>query len=91
MNSIKISILAVFATCAVQPVFADGSSTGFNTIDTNLDGYISSQEAEANGKLNTQWKKLDMDNNGKLDKSEFSAFETLHEDATKASPSKPVK
>lgn len=92
MNSLKISALVVFVSCAAQSAFAEGTTTGFSAIDTDVDGYISTTEAAtADSNLNAQWKKLDKDKNGKLDKSEFSAFETMHERATKAPTLEPAK
>ena len=48
----------------------------FKALDKNKDGYISQQEAKANKKLTEQWEAADADANGKLEMSEFSAFES---------------
>jgi Ca2+-binding EF-hand superfamily protein len=47
----------------------------FKSLDTNHDGYISPQEAKANSKLSDQWNTADANGDGKIEESEFSAFE----------------
>jgi len=47
----------------------------FNSLDTNHDGYISPQEAKADPKLSEQWDSADANGDGKIEESEFSAFE----------------
>ena len=47
----------------------------FDDLDTNHDGYISADEAKANPDLWKKFTQADKDSNGKLDVSEFSAFE----------------
>jgi hypothetical protein len=47
----------------------------FNQLDTNHDGYISKDEAKADSMLSEEWSKVDPTNKGKIDESEFSAFE----------------
>lgn len=48
----------------------------FDELDTNHDGYISKTESKAYKELNAEWSKADTDKNGKLDVTEFSAFES---------------
>ena len=48
----------------------------FEAIDTNGDGYISEQEAQAQQRLLDSWGDVDLNSDGKIDQSEFSAFET---------------
>ena len=48
----------------------------FNAIDTNRDGYISEQEANKQQRLLKSWGKADLNSDGKIDQTEFSAFET---------------
>ena len=53
-----------------------GEMQKFGDIDENADGFISQTEANDHDKIKTNWKAADMDKNGKLDRSEFSAFES---------------
>ena len=47
----------------------------FEELDANSDGYISKDEAMAQKSIERNWAKADKDKNGRLDISEFSAFE----------------
>jgi Ca2+-binding EF-hand superfamily protein len=47
----------------------------FEQLDADSDGYISKEEAKADTSINRNWTKADKDKNGRLDTSEFSAFE----------------
>jgi len=72
------SFLVVTAVIFPLGVFAGDKSTTettFKSLDTDKDGYISKQEAEANKNLVTNFKKIDADTDGKLEMSEISAFE----------------
>lgn len=64
----------VFPLCVSA---GDKSTTqeSFNKLDKNKDGYISQQEAQADKKLTEQWDSVDADTDGKIEMSEFSAFE----------------
>lgn len=48
----------------------------FSELDQNQDGYVSKKEAENWEKLSSKFKQIDENNDQKLDRSEFSAFET---------------
>ena len=50
--------------------------TTFSTMDKNGDGYISIVEAAGNEELVRDWAKYDLDADGKIEVSEFSAFES---------------
>lgn len=61
-------------------VFTTGSAlsatpTTFDEMDSDGNGFISKSEAQARDDISKNWEKADKDNNGKLDVSEFSAFE----------------
>jgi len=47
----------------------------FDDIDGNGDGYISKEEVNDLDEIKSNWMKADTDKDGKLDVSEFSAFE----------------
>ena len=47
----------------------------FDDIDDNGDGYITKQEARDLTEIKANWGKADTDKDGKIDVSEFSAFE----------------
>jgi hypothetical protein len=48
----------------------------FSTLDTNADGAISSEEATASEALYKDWESADANQDGQVDATEFSAFET---------------
>lgn len=48
----------------------------FGVIDRNGDGYISEQEAQQKERLLESWEKADLNADGRIDQTEFSAFET---------------
>lgn len=48
----------------------------FKTIDTDADGFISEAEAREHHGLLESWRKADLNSDGKIDQTEFSAFET---------------
>jgi Ca2+-binding EF-hand superfamily protein len=50
--------------------------TTFSIMDKDGDGYISIVEATGNAELIRDWAKFDLDNDGKIEVSEFSAFES---------------
>ena len=47
----------------------------FDDIDTDGDGYISKSESKSNMNIRNNWTAADTDKDGKIDISEFSAFE----------------
>lgn len=55
---------------------AEQSREYWQQIDRNQDNSISRTEAAKVPDLTAQWKYLDLDRNGRLDRSEFSAYET---------------
>jgi Ca2+-binding EF-hand superfamily protein len=48
----------------------------FKQLDKDGNGVISQQEASANKQLMKEWKKLDKNSDGGLEKSEFARFES---------------
>ncbi len=51
------------------------SGVGFGTLDLNRDGHLSKDEAAARPELVDRWSRADTDNDGLIDRAEFSAFE----------------
>jgi hypothetical protein len=49
----------------------------FRAMDGDHDGYVTRQEAENHQRLRNNWEKADADADGKLNASEFSAFEEV--------------
>ena len=71
-----ITCSAVLATHVMLfPAFAGQDYTVFENVDGNADGYISKDEAHVRKDLHDNWSMIDKDSDGKLDISEFSAFE----------------
>lgn len=55
---------------------AAGGQLSFQQLDADGDGYISAREASGKQTLADQWRNVDRNDDGRLDQSEFSAFET---------------
>jgi sporulation protein YlmC with PRC-barrel domain len=51
----------------------------FQSLDGNSDGYITSDEVGSNQAIIGRWSDLDKNNDGRLDRAEFSAFEQSQE------------
>lgn len=68
---IVITATALFAAAATAATTADV----FATLDTDLNGSISMEEASVMPNLAEQWKSLDADANGELSAEEFAKFE----------------
>lgn len=73
MKKMMQLVFVFLANLAFVNVYA--ANQVFDDIDTDKDGYISKSEAEANKSIQSNWDKVDRDMNGKVDISEFSAFE----------------
>lgn len=77
---------------AAQPNFQLGSedvqqqgqgemaASDFSSLDKNNDGYISKDEADA--RVKDRWATADINADGKIDQSEFSALETTEDSGT---------
>lgn len=66
----------IFASTFSGAVIAAGGSD-FQSMDKNGDGYISQDEAQGNPSLQEKWNDADLNDDGQLDRSEFSQFETM--------------
>lgn len=60
---------------------AEGTSERFQKLDQDGDGRISATEASHDPELSSAWDRIEKKEEGYLDRSEFSAFETMSEEA----------
>lgn len=74
-----VAILTVLATLSMQAVSADDNAEIFSKLDTNADGFISMEEAEAHADLPDAFAEGDMNNDGQLDLPEFAKLEISDE------------
>lgn len=51
------------------------SRIGFGTLDLNQDGYLNKDEADGVGNVSVDWDRVDTNQDGRLDRAEFSALE----------------
>lgn len=75
MKSIKWMVMGLIFGLGVVTVVSAEEVKTFEDLDINSDGYISKDEAMAQKSIERNWTKVDKDKNGRLDISEFSAFE----------------
>jgi len=68
------SLLLVLAFLYSVNILAEELQT-FDDVDEDGDGYITKKEAKDLTEIQTNWMKADTDKDGKIDVSEFSAFE----------------
>jgi hypothetical protein len=61
---------------------AEGTSERFQKLDLDGDGRISSTEASRDPQLSAQWDQIEKKDDNYMDRSEFSAFETMEEGKT---------
>jgi len=67
-----------------------GVKFGLEDLDTNKDGAISTEEAQAQAELAKDFKALDQNQDGKLDAAEFAQFETAQALEQQAMPDAPA-
>jgi hypothetical protein len=53
----------------------------FSTLDTNSDGAVSREEAQASADVTAQWSSLDADQNGSISSTEYSNASGTSEDS----------
>jgi Ca2+-binding EF-hand superfamily protein len=89
----NILIVSVLTVLPVSVYATDVNSTQqkkFSSLDMNHDGYISHEEAAVDKNLTKNWAAADSNEDGKLEASEFSAFEEVKapesDTTTKAKP-----
>lgn len=73
MRTMPIATAFVLMTAGAAQ--AEPPSSQFQNLDADANGYLSQQEAASNADLGMRWEKLDANQDGRLDTSEFSAFE----------------
>lgn len=88
---------SVLAACLSSAAFATGSgsavdgtgytsSTDFKTLDKNQDGKLNSTELEAQPALKEDLARIDSNNDGVIDRAEFSMFETQENNGMNNAP-----
>lgn len=66
----------LFASLFSGAALAAGSAD-FKTLDDNNDGYITKDDVSNSSTLRQDWDTLDLNDDDKLDRAEFSKFETM--------------
>jgi hypothetical protein len=61
------------ATTSGSTTMSKDSGATFDRLDTNKDGTLSTAEAQKDASVNSMWKQLDSDNDGKVSRTEFMA------------------
>jgi len=70
-----ITTVAFIATSALSLSALAGEMDQFSKLDANGDGMVSSEEATADPVLSKDWAAADLNQDGQLERAEFSAFE----------------
>jgi hypothetical protein len=73
----KKTMMVLIAAAFTTGVAVAGEKMGYKSWDADGDGVISAEEAEKSMELTESWKEVDTNNDGVVDESEFSAFETM--------------
>jgi len=74
-----VAMMTVLTALSMQTVSADANAEIFSKLDTNADGYISMEEAEAHADLPDAFADGDMNDDGRLDPVEFAKLEISDE------------
>lgn len=74
MKSLLV-LAGVLSIAISQSAFAVEKPITFDQLDADGNGYISKEEAAERADLNAKWATADKNADGKVDISEFSAFE----------------
>ena len=62
---------------AGSPSTSTWTSSTFDRLDTNRDGVLSRQEAQADPAVNNAWNRLDAQNSGRVSKEAFERYRTM--------------
>ena len=81
-HTVFTTLLLIFMASGGGVVVAASSSVpasnaSFEQLDANNDGQVSADEAGNNIELIRMWSSVDTDKDGRIDRTEFSAFENL--------------
>ena len=68
---------AFFASSAFAAAALAGEADHFTKLDADGDGMVSSEEATADPILSKDWAEIDLNQDGQLERAEFSAFEQM--------------
>ena len=68
---------AFVASSAFAAAALAGEADHFTKLDTDGDGMVSSEEATADPILSKDWAEVDLNQDGQLERAEFSAFEQM--------------
>lgn len=76
-----------FIMMSAGAALAAGMDTAeFDALDQNQDGQLSAEEVSQNPTLSEKWTEIDADASGTIDRSEFSAFESMDETPASDAP-----
>ncbi len=70
-----VTAVALLGAMLAPPVFADANTEAFKALDTNGDGVVSMQEAQANDNVADEFADGDANDDGVLDMEEFAKME----------------
>ena len=73
----KKMLMVLLAGAFLTGAAVAGEKMGYKSWDTDGDGVINAEEAQGSAELTESWKEVDTNNDGVVDESEFSAFETM--------------
>lgn len=76
MKASKLIVVSTFvASSALAATAMAGETDSFTKLDADGNGMISSEEAAADPKLSQDWDAADVNQDGQLERAEFSALE----------------
>jgi Ca2+-binding EF-hand superfamily protein len=87
-NRLFILLATLLFSAAAMDAGAAGNDA-FDQLDTNKDGQLNAAEASGDEALSSKWTVADQNQSGAIDRAEFSAFETMLENAVPAEPTTP--
>ncbi len=70
-----LAVNAIFTTGLLMMAGAYSEEANFKALDADGDGYISMSEADQDPMLKESWNAIDSNQDGMVEKAEFSAFE----------------
>ena len=73
----KKTMMILLASAFLTGAAVAGEKMGYSDLDADGDGVINAEEAKGSMELTESWEKIDVNADGVVDESEFSAFETM--------------